>query len=70
MTVKTGKTVTWVNQDTAPHTIVADTGSPTAFSSDTLVTGESYKFTFAQLGTYTYHCSIHLSMKGTIIVQS
>ena len=37
MTVKAGTVVTWVNQDTAPHTIVSDTGSPAAFSSDSLV---------------------------------
>jgi plastocyanin len=70
LTVKTGTAVTWTNQDSAPHIVVSDTGSPAAFSSDSLSTGASYKFTFAQPGTYTYHCSIHPSMKGTIIVQS
>lgn len=69
LTVKTGTAVTWVNQDGAPHTIVSDAGSPVAFSSDSLSTGNSYKFTFTQPGTYTYHCSIHPSMMGTIIVQ-
>jgi len=69
LTVKTGTVVAWVNQDGASHTIVSDTGSPAAFSSDSLSTGASYKFTFTQPGTYTYHCSIHPSMKGTIIVQ-
>lgn len=49
---------------------VAGTGSPAAFSSDSLSTGASYKFTFTQPGSYTYHCSIHPSMKGTVIVQS
>jgi plastocyanin len=70
LTVKSGTVVTWVNQDGAPHTIVSDSGSPAAFSSDSLSTGASYKFTFTLPGTYTYHCSIHPSMKGTIIVQS
>jgi plastocyanin len=70
LTVKTGAVVTWVNQDTAPHAIVSDTGSPSAFASDSLSTGASYKFTFTQAGTYTYHCSIHPSMKGTVIVQA
>jgi plastocyanin len=59
-----------VNQDGASHTVVSDTGSPAAFSSDSLSTGASYRFTFALPGTYPYHCSIHPSMKGTIIVQS
>ncbi|HTZ41834.1 MAG TPA: plastocyanin/azurin family copper-binding protein [Candidatus Omnitrophota bacterium] len=31
--------------------------------------GGTYSHTFAAAGTYSYHCSIHPSMKGTIIVQ-
>jgi plastocyanin len=69
LTVKTGTAVIWVNNDGVPHTVVSDTGSPAPFSSDSLSAGASYTFTFAQPGTYTYHCSIHPSMKGTIIVQ-
>ena len=70
LTVKTGTVVKWTNQDGAPHTIVSDTGSPAAFSSDSLSSGASYTFTFTQPGTYMYHCSIHPSMKGTIMVTS
>jgi plastocyanin len=70
LTVKTGTVVTWVNQDAASHSIVSDNSSSVAFSSDLLPTGASYNVTFATPGTYTYHCSIHPSMTGTIIVQS
>jgi plastocyanin len=70
VTVKTGTVITWVNQDAAPHAIVSDTGSLVAFSSDSLPTGASYNVTFNTPGTYTYHCSIHPSMTGTIVVQS
>ena len=69
LAVKTGTAVTWTNQDSAPHTIVSDAGSPVPFSSNSLSTGASYSFTFTQPGTYTYHCSIHPSMKGTVVVQ-
>ena len=69
LTVKTGTAVTWVNNDGAPHTIVSDTGAPAAISSDTLSSGASFTFTFTQPGTYIYHCSIHPSMIGTVIVQ-
>lgn len=70
MTVKTGTTVTWTNyQDGVPHIIASDTGSPMPFSSDSLSTGASYSFTFTKPGTYAYHCSIHPSMKGTVLVQ-
>jgi plastocyanin len=67
LTVKTGSTVTWTNNDPASHTIVADTG---AFSSDPFGKGDTYQFTFNQPGTYPYHCSLHPSMKGTILVQA
>jgi amicyanin len=69
LSVKAGTTVTWTNQDSVPHTIASDTGSPVSFSSESLAPGSSYSFTFTQAGTYTYHCSIHPSMKGTVIVQ-
>jgi plastocyanin len=70
LTVKIGTVVTWMNQDSASHTIVSDSGSLAALSSDPLSNGATYKFTFTQPGTYPYHCSIHPSMTGTIIVQS
>ena len=69
LTVKTGTSVTWTNQDPAPHAIVSDTGSPAPFSSGSLPAGASYTFTFTQAGTYPYSCSIHPSMKGSITVQ-
>jgi plastocyanin len=70
VTIKTGTVVTWVNQDAVSHTIASDNSSSVAFSSDLLPTGASYNVTFTTPGTYTYHCSIHPSMTGTIIVQS
>ena len=70
LTVKAGTTVTWTNQDRVPHSVVADTGSPAAFASDTVASGGSYTFTFTQAGSYPYHCSIHPSMTGMILVQS
>jgi len=70
LTVKSGAMVKWTNHDGTTHTIISDTGSPVAFSSDSLATGESYSFTFNQPGSYMYHCSIHPSMQGTIIVTS
>ena len=69
LTVKSGTAITWTNEDSAPHTVVSDTGSPVPIVSDSLSTGASFTFTFTQPGTYTYHCSIHPSMKGTVVVQ-
>jgi plastocyanin len=66
VTIKVGETVKWTNQDSATHTVVADNGE---FQSDNLAQGGTYTFTFSKAGTYPFHCSIHPSMKGTVIVQ-
>jgi plastocyanin len=65
ITVAKGTTVTWMNMDSASHTVVA-TGN--AFSSDTLKNGQSYAYTFNETGTFEYKCSIHPNMSGKVIV--
>jgi plastocyanin len=65
LTVKVGTTVTWANQDSATHNVVADDNS---FSSPDLSTGDKFSFTFAKAGTYSYRCGFHANMKGTIVV--
>src|SRR5215218_10760577 len=64
-TVAPGTTVTWVNDDQAPHTATANDG---AFDSGTLQPGQSYSFTFDKPGTYAYHCNIHPDMTATVTV--
>ena len=66
ITIKAGESVTWTNQDSPTHTITADNGE---FDSGNIASGAKYSFTFAKAGTYPYHCSIHPSMKGTVVVQ-
>jgi plastocyanin len=65
ITIKQGESVTWVNKDTVGHTIVGIT-----FHSDLLNTGESFKQIFNVAGTFEYHCSVHPSMIGKVIVVS
>ncbi|MDG7000536.1 MAG: cupredoxin domain-containing protein, partial [Nitrososphaerota archaeon] len=60
-------TVTWINNDIAPHTVTADDGS---FNSGNLNAGETWTHVFTTPGTYTYHCNYHPWMHGTIIVKS
>jgi len=67
LTITQGGTVIWTNSDSATHAIISDSGSE--INSGNLATGISYSHTFTTPGTYTYHCSIHPSMTGTIIVQ-
>jgi plastocyanin len=66
ITVAPGTTVTWVNNENMPHTVV---DSNKAFRSKTLVKDASFSFTFATAGDYSYLCSIHPNMKGKVIVK-
>jgi plastocyanin len=65
LSIPAGTTVTWTNQDSAPHT-ATDTGG--AFQSGKLDQGQSYSFTFDTPGTYNYHCEYHANMTATITV--
>jgi plastocyanin len=67
ITVPAGAEVTWTNTDEEPH-IVVSTGNQFP-SSPALDTGDHYQATFAKPGTYTYFCSIHPQMVGTIVVK-
>ena len=66
LTVKAGTTVTWTDDDAATHTVTDDAGG---FDSGDLGTGKSFSRLFGQAGTFHYHCAIHPSMIGTVIVQ-
>ena len=66
LTIKVGQAVTWVNQDSAQHDVVANNGE---FKSSLFGAGGTFSFTFTKAGTYPYYCSIHPHMTGTIIVQ-
>ncbi len=66
LTVKAGTTVTWVNGDDIPHTVVA-TGH--AFKSRALDTDDRFSFTFATPGAYDYFCSLHPHMQAKIVVE-
>lgn len=68
ITVKVGATVTWTNNDDVNHTVTANTASANAPDSKTFGKGETYSFTFDKAGTYAYHCQLHSSMQGTVVV--
>ena len=70
VTIKKGTKVTWTNKDSAKHDVTPDNGDSNAFkgSNKLLAKNESYSFTFDIVGTYTYNCSPHPYMKGTITV--
>ena len=66
ITVAPGTTVTWVNNEAMPHTVVDPNKG---FRSKTLVKDARFSFTFTTAGDYDYLCSIHPNMKGKVIVK-
>jgi plastocyanin len=62
--IKKGATVTWTNNDSAPHQIKSAT-----FNSSSLSNGQSFSFTFNDIGSFDYSCAIHPSMTGKIVVE-
>jgi plastocyanin len=63
--VQVGQTITWSNTDTDPHDVSADNG---AFYSGPIGTGGRWRWKATKPGTYTYTCTLHPDMHGTIIV--
>lgn len=69
LTVQQGDTVTWVNQDEAPHDVVVTSG-PATFRSPMLQKGQRWSYTLSAPGTYSYVCSVHPDMHGTLTVKA
>ena len=61
--VAAGDTITFTNEDGAPHTATADDG---AFDTGRLNKGESATVTVSDSGEHAYKCLVHPSMKGTV----
>jgi len=69
--IEKGKQVTWVNDDSAFHSVTSGFyGSPTdLFDSGHLDPSESYALTFDESGIFDYFCTLHPWMKGQVIVE-
>ena len=63
LTIKAGQKVRWVNSDAVAHTV-----DLSGVVSNVLSRGDTYTLTFAAAGTYSYTCSIHPFMQGTVVV--
>jgi plastocyanin len=66
LTVKSGEKVTWINRDEEPHTVVSV--EKQFKKSSALDTDQEFTITAGAPGTYTYFCSVHPKMTGTIVV--
>lgn len=65
--VPAGTTVTWTNDDPTNHTVTSDDGT---FDSGNIISGGQFSYLFDSPGNYSYYCSIHTYMHGTILVTS
>jgi plastocyanin len=63
LAVKVGQAITVTNEDSAVHTITADDKS---FDTGDLAKGKSMTIKISKPGKYTYICTYHQYMKGTI----
>ena len=63
-------TVTWINTDTAPHTVTSTMvpSGASSFNSLNMNPGDKFIWTFTVSGTYHYDCSYHFWMQGTVTV--
>jgi plastocyanin len=67
ITVKSGEKITWINRDEEPHTVVS---VEKQFKKSTaLDTDQEFTVVAGSPGTYSYFCSVHPKMTGTIIVK-
>src|SRR5436190_13692756 len=65
--VKSGETITWINRDEEPHTVVSV--EKQFKKSAPLDTDQEFTTIAGAPGTYSYFCSVHPKMTGTIVVE-
>jgi plastocyanin len=67
ITIAAGETVTWTNDDGAPHGLEYQDG---AKGVDPLLPGSSFSRQFDRPGAYEYNCSVHPYMTGRVVVRA
>jgi plastocyanin len=65
VSVRVGAAVEWTNKDDTPHTITSDED---LFSSPLMDTNQTFRHTFASAGRFSYHCKLHPTMTGAVVV--
>src|SRR5215218_1697512 len=66
ITIATGTTVSWSNEDSVPHTVTSTDG---VFDSGIFDPGANFTWTFSEPGSFPYACQIHPQMQGTVIAE-
>ena len=68
LTITAGDTVTWINEDQAPHDVKTTSG-PESIHSPMLSKGGTWSHTFTAPGTYGYVCTVHPGMTAQLVVE-
>jgi len=71
ITISAGESVTWVNEDSAFHSVTSGfyDAPQNLFDSGYMDPFESYTLTFDESGTFDYFCTLHPWMEGQVIVE-
>ena len=67
ITIAPGESVTWTNDDGAPHGLEYADG---AQGTNLLLPGASFSRQFDRPGTYDYSCAVHPYMTGRVVVRA
>jgi plastocyanin len=72
--IKVGNAIVWINHDSAVHTVTegnpASDVSQNGFDSGLLTPGQMFRHSFDKQAVVEYHCSLHPTMLGKIIVNN
>ena len=72
ITVPSGTTVTWTNDDSTIHTVTEGTpggaGATPAFDSSIIAPAGTWENTFDTAGDFDYYCTLHPFMTGKVTV--
>lgn len=71
ITIESGKTVTWLNNDSGLHTVTSGyyDEPDDMFDSGQIEPEKTFSYTFETSGSFHYFCSLHPWMEGTVIVK-
>jgi plastocyanin len=82
ISINQNNTVTWINEDTEGHTVTSGTGEGLEslvnkkkgtksgiFDSGIFRPGNNWTYRFEQPGVFTYFCTVHPWMEGTVVVK-
>ena len=70
--ISSGTVVSWINQDNVEHTVQSqdESGNLSEFFHSSIIgTGETFEFTFEEMGVYNYFCSFHPWRVGVVTVK-